>query len=282
MAEQILVGVDGSVPAAAAVEWAAGDARRRGRSLHLVYVAELWPLSLGEADVEYGGEALRAAAERAREVAPDVEVTTEARRGNAIEQLTIGSAAADSVVLGSRGRGGFTGMLLGSVSTAVAAHAAGPVVVVRGPAETRHGRVVVGYDGSEWSRTAMEYAVDQARARQAGVLAVSAWQAPISEPYAAAYSGVLDSAFDQQRRRAHEAVAPWREANPDVEITDEQVCAHPVAALRDASASADLVVVGSRGMGGFSAAVLGSVSRGVLHHVGCPVAVVRPRGERTP
>ncbi|MFD2351143.1 universal stress protein [Nonomuraea ferruginea] len=276
MAGKIMAGVDGSVPATAAVEWAAADAHRRGRSLHLVHVHEHWPLVLDEAESRYGADALRAAAARAHEVASDVEVTTEVRSGNVAEQLITESASAECVVLGSRGRGGFAAMLLGSVSAAVAGYAAVPVVVVRGRAEATYGRVVVGYDGSKCSRTAMRYAIEQARARRARVHAVFAWQVPMSVPYAAAYVGVLDSAFEEQQRKAREAVTPWREENPDVEITDEQVCEHPVAALMKASATADLVVVGSRGMGGFASAVLGSVSRGVLNHVTCPVAVVRP------
>ncbi|WP_346106206.1 universal stress protein [Nonomuraea maheshkhaliensis] len=281
MTEHIMVGVDGSAPATAAVEWAAADARRRGRSLRLVHVCERWPPSLGEAQSRYCADVLEAAAERAREVTPDVEVTTESRSGNVVEQLITGSASADSAVLGSRGRGGFAGMLLGSVGAAVAGHATGPVVIVRGPAEDRYGRIVVGYDGSECSQAAMEYAIEQARARQAHVRVVYAWQVPMSAPYASAYSKVLESTFEQQQRTAREAVIPWRDKNPDIELTDEQVSEHPVSALMNASASADLVVVGSRGMGGFASAVLGSVSRGVLHHVTCPVAVVRPRGERT-
>lgn len=73
---------------------------------------------------------------------------------------------------------------------------------------------------------------------------------------------------------------PWREKNPDVEIIDLQVFGHPVPVLAEAGASADLVGVGSRGRGGFASAVFGSVSHGVLHHVTCPVAVVRPRREQ--
>ncbi|MFD1546047.1 universal stress protein [Nonomuraea guangzhouensis] len=287
MAGQIVVGVDGSAPATAAAEWAADDASRRGRSLRLVHVREQWapglgkaqwPLSLDEAEAEYSAEALQAAANRARELAPGLDVTTELRDGNVAEQLIAESASADSVVLGSRGLGGFTGMLLGSVSVAVAGHANGPVVIVRAPAGARHGQIVVGYDRSKCAQVAMEYAIEQARARQARLQVVYAWQAPLSSPYATGYSSALESTFEQQKRAAHEAATPWREKNPDVELTDEQVCEHPVAALMNASASADLVVVGSRGMGGFASAMLGSVSRGVLHHVTCPVAVIRPRG----
>ncbi|GAA2287420.1 universal stress protein [Nonomuraea roseoviolacea subsp. roseoviolacea] len=289
MAGQIVVGVDGSAPASAAVEWAADDASRRGCSLRLVHVCEewspslgeaQWPLSLDEAQAKHCAEALEAAADRARELAPGLEVTTDLRKGNVVERLIAESATADSTVLGSRGLGGFAGMVLGSVGMAVAGHAAGPVVVVRGPAEAQHGRIVVGYDGSQGARVAMDYAIEQARARQARVDVVYAWQAPMSAPYATAFSSFLESAFEQQKETAREAVAPWREKNPDIEFTDEEVCEHPVPALMTASASADLVVVGSRGMGGFASAVLGSVSHGVLHHVTCPIAVVRPRGAR--
>jgi nucleotide-binding universal stress UspA family protein len=277
MAGRIVVGVDGSAPATAAVEWAAGDARRRGLELRIVHVCE-WLHGLGEdPETKYCAGVLKAAADRAGGLAPDVEVTTEEVPGYAINTLIGESSSADSVVLGSRGLGGFTGMVLGSVGIAVAGHAHGPVVIVRGPSEVDHDKVVVGYDGSEDSQAAMEYAVEQARSRKARLHVVYAWRMPVFSPYAAAYAGLLEDAMQGEMRRARELVIPWREQNPDVEISDEQVCAHPVTALMEASATADLVVVGSRGLGGFASAVLGSVSHGVLHHVSCPVAVVRPR-----
>ncbi|MFD1546053.1 universal stress protein [Nonomuraea guangzhouensis] len=277
---RIVVGVDGSAPATAAVEWAAADARRRGLDLRIVHVCEQWPHGLAAFSAEYCAGALEAAADRARELAGEVEVTTELRAGNVIDDLIDESASADSVVVGSRGLGGFGGMVLGSVSAAVAGHAHGPVVIVRGPGREEHGRIVVGYDGSEHSEAAMQYAIEQARTRHARLHVLYAWQLPIFSPYAAGYNSLLEKAFQHEARIAGERVAPWREKNPDVEITDEQLCEHPAAALIKAATTADLVVVGSRGLGGFASAVLGSVSRSVLHHVTCPVAVVRPREER--
>ncbi|RSN04807.1 universal stress protein UspA [Nonomuraea sp. WAC 01424] len=276
MSTHIVVGVDGSAPATEAVEWAAADARRRGLDLRIVHVCPEW--WHGE-NVEHCARALEAAAERARERAGDVKVTTELLTGNVVEELIRESATADSVVLGSRGLGGFAGMVVGSVSVGVAGHAAGPVVVVRTAATAGHATVVVGYDGSDDARAAMEYAVEQARSRGARLHVVSAWQVPVFSPYAVAYNSLIEEAVRQAREAAHECVVPWRAANPDLVITDEQPCAHPVSALIQAAGSADLVVVGSRGRGGFAAAVLGSVSQGVLHHVTCPVAVVRPRTE---
>ncbi|WP_113701691.1 universal stress protein [Nonomuraea lactucae] len=278
MAGVIVVGVDGSVSAGAAVDWAAADARRRGLGLRLVHVCEQWASTVG--GTEYCAGTLEAAADRARELAPGAEVTTRILAGGVVDTLVGESVTADSVVVGSRGLGGFAGMVVGSVGLALAGHAAGPVVVVRGTSVVQHGQIVVGYDGSEHSRAAMEYAIEQARARDAQLYVAYAYQMPLFSPYAAAYGSLLQEAYEQEVRVARERVVPWRERNPDVRIVDEQVCEHPVSALMKASGSADLVVVGSRGRGGFASAVLGSVSHGVLHHVTCPVAVVRPRGVR--
>ncbi|MGW7478557.1 universal stress protein [Nonomuraea muscovyensis] len=294
MSGRIVVGVDGSHAATAAVEWAAADARRRGLGLRIVHVCEQWPptdaasgtaseAAIRAADVggtEFCAGALETAAEHARDLAPDVEVTTAMLSGGVIDALVRESATADGVVVGSRGLGGFAGMLLGSVGLNLAGHAAGPVVVVRGPSVVQHGQVVVGYDGSEHSTAAMEYAIEQARSRDAQLYVVTAWQMPVFSPYAAAYSDLLQEAYEEEVRMSRAWVVPWRERHPDVRIIDEQVSEHPVSALVKASASADLVVVGSRGRGGFAAAMLGSVGHGVLHHVTCPVAVVRPRGDR--
>ncbi|MFI9846618.1 universal stress protein [Nonomuraea sp. NPDC051941] len=274
MAGHIVVGVDGSAPATAAVEWAAADAQRRDLAVRIVHVCEQWPHS---ESTEYCTRALEAAADRARELTRGVEVTTEMLKGNVIDDLIAESNSADTLVVGSRGLGGFAGMVLGSVSMAVAGHAAAPVIVVRAPSALWHGRVVVGYDGSGHSEAAMAYAVEQARARGAQLHVVSAWQVPVFSPYAVTYSSLIEDVMRQEAHVARERVTPWRESNPDLVITDEQPCEHPVKGLMDAARTADLVVVGSRGLGGFTSAMLGSVSHGVLHHVGCPVAVVRPR-----
>ncbi|MCK2218312.1 universal stress protein [Actinomadura sp. ATCC 31491] len=267
MTRHVVVGVDGSGPAMAAVEWAAADAGRRGLELRVVHVCEQWPY--GGAGTPCCAEALETAAARARELAPGIEVATRRLPGNAVEALIGESASADSVVLGSRGLGGFAGMVLGSVGLAVAGHAAGPVVIVRGPSAVRHGRVVVGHDGSGHAEAAMGYGVEQARARRVPLLVVHVPWTPAFSRYG--YSP------QQDVREAAERLEPWRARHPDVDIVDVRQAGHPVAVLAAAGAAADLLVVGSRGLGGFASAVLGSVSHGVLHHATCPVAVVRPR-----
>nr|BFE79430.1 hypothetical protein GCM10020093_020310 [Planobispora longispora] len=82
-----------------------------------------------------------------------------------------------------------------------------------------------------------------------------------------------------ERKTAEQQLAPWRERHPQVEVDHVVLCGHPVRAICEVSREADLAVVGSRGRGAFGSAVLGSVSHGVLHHVHCPVAVVRAPGE---
>ncbi|WP_431921026.1 universal stress protein [Nonomuraea jabiensis] len=277
MARHIVVGVDGSVPATAAVEWAAADAQRRGLGLRIVHVCEQW--GYGDGATKYCAGALAAAADRARGLTRDVEVTTELLPGHVIDTLIGESASADSVVLGSRGLGGFAGLVVGSVGLGVAGHAAGAVVIVRGPSVVQYGRVVVGDDGSDESEAAVQYAVEQARARGVPLQVVFAWQMPIAPPLAAGYSKILEGAREHEIRMAAERVVPWREKNPDVEIIGKQVVGHPAEVLIQAGGTADLVVVGSRGLGGFASAVLGSVSHAVLHHLKYPVAVVRaPHG----
>ncbi|MEU8404415.1 universal stress protein [Nonomuraea sp. NPDC048892] len=278
MAGPIVVGVDGSAPSHAAVEWAAADAKNRRLPLKIVHVCEQWRSDIDGG--KYCAGVLETAADLARAIDGSIEVDAELSAGNVVESLIAQSASADSTVLGSRGVGGFAGLVLGSVTLAVAGHAQGPVVVVRAPAATRHDRIVVGDDGSGAAQEAMLYAVEQARARRARIVAVHAWQQSVVSAYGADFADLLADAFQEECRAAQERIASWRERHRDVEITGRQISEHPVPALVDASASADLVVVGSRGLGGFASAVLGSVGHGLLHHAACPVAVVRPRHVR--
>ncbi|QYC41160.1 Universal stress protein [Nonomuraea coxensis DSM 45129] len=275
MTRPVVVAVDGSAPAAAAVEWAAADAQQRGLALRIVHVCERRPPEQG--GLEPCEETLAVARDRALALTRDVEVDAALLTGNVVEALLAESASAESMVLGSRGLGGFAGMLLGSVGMGVAGHAAGPVVIVRRTSPVRHGRVVVGDDGSEQAAAAVAYAIEQARARRVTLHVVCAWQTPVYSPYAAAYETLTQEGYEYVARAAAARAAAWRDGHPDVPITDAQVHGHPVNALIEAGGAADLVVVGSRGRGGFASAVLGSVGHAVLHRLTCPVAVVRPR-----
>ncbi|MET8384702.1 universal stress protein [Streptosporangium canum] len=287
MSGQIVVGVDGSPAATAALEWAADDAARKGAALKIVCVREPWagdfPFhaapGLSDALREHCDEVLAAAAARAGRRVPGIDVTIDQVIGAVVERLKSESETADTLVLGSRGSGGFAGLVLGSVGMGVAGHAAGPVVIVRQAVQGVHGEIAVGYDGSAHGEAALEYAFEQARLRDARLHVVHAWQTPAFASRAVTYADLLQETFESESRMARQRLLLWRDKHPDVPVKESILCGHPVPALADASRTADLVVVGSRGLGAFGSALLGSVSHGLLHRAHCPVAVVRPRKE---
>src|SRR5690606_30436457 len=165
----VLVGVDGSPASRSAIEVGVGAARRSGRPLRLVHVADDGDgetvVTLDSASAADEAEALLAdALAYATAAAPEVAVTAEVIPGDPAPTLLEEARRAALLVVGERGRGGFAGLLLGSVASHVAAHAAGPVIVAR---ETPRpgGPVVVGADGSPGSAPAVEFAFAEAAAR---------------------------------------------------------------------------------------------------------------------
>jgi nucleotide-binding universal stress UspA family protein len=186
---------------------------------------------------------------------------------------------ADLVVVGSRGRGGFSGLLLGSVGQAVVHHATTPVAVIRPESPLPDdGDVVVGIDGSEPARAALLWAAGEAITRGARLVVVHAWWTPVAVPPAGMVVAPFDSEeFEQSSERllheTVEGVLSRLDQHPrEVELLAlEQPAAN---ALVERAKGASLVVVGSRGRGGFAGMLLGSVSQQVLHHAHCAVVVV--------
>ncbi|HET8600782.1 MAG TPA: universal stress protein [Segeticoccus sp.] len=287
-AHGIVVGVDGSPSSDAALDWAVEDARRRRLPLHLVHARGLdnWWYAAGavapaELASDLPDELLRDRVARAKALAPELEVTGESNSDNAAPTLITLSERADTIVLGARGHGTLRGVLLGSVSMQVVAHAHCPVVVVREDhrPEREHRRIVVAVDGTAISSAAVEYAFAQAAERGTDLVAMHAWWADLS-----GHPHRLDSLEDQQaayveeqRRMVAESVAGYAEKYPQVAVHHRVVRAQPVEALVTESAAAELLVVGSRGRGGFRGLLLGSVSLRALQQAHCPVAVVRNR-----
>lgn len=286
----VVVGVDGSPDSLFAVEWAAADAQRRHRPLRIIH-AFLWPMIYPplaappsavyeQAMRDAADSILRTAADRARAVAPDVRVTAELAVQQPAAALIAASRHAALTVVGNRGLGGFGGLLVGSVGVQVAAHAAGPVVVVRHssvPPGREAGRVVVGIDGSTAADAALGFAFEQASFRGVGLSAVHAYLWPASTDPGDMLPLVYDQddLRDEERRVLAEAVAGWAGKYPDVDVREVIVRGRTGAALRELSAGAELLVVGTRGHGGFTGLLLGSVSQAAIHHSACPVAVVR-------
>jgi nucleotide-binding universal stress UspA family protein len=271
----IVVAVDGSDPALRAAGWAAAEARRRGRRLRIVHIYE-WPLRVyGPAIVD--GADLLAALETAADFGVDAE--TEVLRGPVVPVLREVSEHAALLVLGSRGLGGFTGLLAGSVSVTLAAHAHCPVVVVRGDEPDPGGPVVVGVDGSPASEEAVALAFDEAAVRGVDLVAVHAWtDTPMPLTPAGGHVPELDwtALAEEAAETLAERLAGWREKYPQVSVRRVVEHDRPAHALLEAATDAGLLVVGSRGRGGFAGLTLGSVSQAVIHHADCPVIVARP------
>ncbi|WP_030925836.1 universal stress protein [Streptosporangium amethystogenes] len=277
MSEPIIVGVDGSRAALAAVLWAADDAARRGCDLRIVHVVappvyggQPYERSLDDAARQESERLLAEAAALAAEYHANVQVSTELLYGNTTDILRAQAVEAATIVVGSRGLDGFAGLLLGSVGLGLAGHVAGPVVVVRGAPAIVQGEIVAGVNPDDAVHPALDYAFEEAQARGARLQVVHAWDMPSSR----AGPEIIAQA---QQERARSVLTPWTKRHPGVVVTVSVFRGNPIAALCEASARADLVVVGSRGRGVIRSAVLGSVSHGVLHYAPCPVAVVRPR-----
>jgi nucleotide-binding universal stress UspA family protein len=275
----VVVGVDGSDASLAAVDLAVRMAVERHRPLRVVH-AFVWSSLDLPPEGRLHDEAervVRQAEAYAHGLDPQVRVASEVVVGGAAEVLIQQSREAAMVVLGDRGRGGFGSLLLGSVAVQVTAHAVGPVAVARGEPR-RDGPVVVGVDGSPVSAAAIAFAADEAALRKTNLVAVHAWAQPVST----GPGDMLPLVYDpdllaaEEARVLAESVAGLGANHPDVPVERELVEDRASAALIERSRRAQLVVVGSRGHGGFTGLLLGSVSHALLHHADCPVVVVRP------
>jgi nucleotide-binding universal stress UspA family protein len=281
----VIAGVDGSARAMDAARFAAEEARRRGAPLHLVTVVP-WPydgLAAPPPDLDLpalaqqSGEAVVSAAAAA---VGGVDVTTSVRDGDPVTVLTELSADAQLVVLGSRGVGGVAGLLLGSATSGVVAHARCPVVVLPDDAAVVvRGRrsVVAGVAGRPDDDEVLAVAFAEAAARGTDLVAVHAWQDAVLEPGLRTLSPLVDWAgvlADEERALA-EGLAGWRDKEPDVVVRELIVRDRPARVLVAASLTAELLVVGHR-----RRHALGSTTHGVLHRAGCPVAVVPLSGGR--
>jgi nucleotide-binding universal stress UspA family protein len=295
MGSPVVVGVDGSDSCMLAVGWAAAEAARRGTTLRLVHACEVpsgYPAGIVDRHVLVAALAAQGrdwltqaqeVAERAVDgLVPEVVTVT----GSVAVTLLKESRSAALLVLGSRGLGGITGLLVGSASVELAAHAHCPVVVVRGrdtgvvpPVD---GPVVVGVDGTPAGEAAIAFAFEEASLRRAELVAVHAWTELVLETAFAGSAAALDFAPLEQlaAETLAERLAGWREKYPDVRVTPELVRERPTHALLSRAEHAQLVVVGSRGRGGFTGLLLGSTSQHLLQHASCPVAVVRTGSPR--
>jgi nucleotide-binding universal stress UspA family protein len=210
-----------------------------------------------------------------------VQVTTTVRMANASVAILEAAADAGAVVVGSRGHRPLRGALLGSTALQVATHAPCPTIVVRDrgtrTASSSPCRIVVGTDGSDTSQNALTYAFAQADLRGCELVIVHAWWLDLSGGRLIEVAATTAEKLDEgQRALLEQQVAGLASRHPDVVTRQVVVRDDAAELLTRLSADAELVVVGSRGRGGFRSLLLGSVSQRVLHMAQCPVAVVRP------
>lgn len=306
--EGMVVGVDGSDHGQCALVWAAREAERRRRPLHIVTAYSVPIFAASGLDGGYAtvdDSVIREGAEAILQHAVDkvagynIDVSASVENGDASGVLLEMSESAELLVVGTRGRGGFVGRLLGSVSSALPAHAKCTTVTVplicanrlgettqdkhiraeqakagSGPVENV---VVVGVDGSEQARVAVLEAAAQAERLGAPLRVICA---------VPQYSGSLawvpapldrEALFADIQVQLKAGVAWLQSHYPRLTIETRLVDGSPVDVLVEASRHVELVVVGTRGRGGFTGMLLGSTSDGVLHHAKSPVMVVPDR-----
>jgi nucleotide-binding universal stress UspA family protein len=284
----VVVGLDRSDTGRAAVEYAAELAGRQHLPLRLVHAYELMQSTVRPS---YGCTrevegVVRNSARRLLDetvevlgvVYPDVEISAVLQKGSPAAILLAESHHAHSIVLGSRGTGGFADLLIGSTTLHVVAHAACPAIAVLSPPDSNNPRrgVVVGVDGSQLSEAAIGYAFDVASEVGESLTAIHAWHDPTRTGVGMMMPITYDPAevVEEESLALAESLAGWQDQFPDVEVERKVVLGHPVPALVSRATHARILVVGSRGRGALSSLVLGSVGHGVLHHATSPVGMV--------
>ncbi|MCP2315576.1 Nucleotide-binding universal stress protein, UspA family [Nocardia amikacinitolerans] len=284
----VLVGVDGSAGSTAAVIWAAQTAARHRAPVHLLHIVDVVadygpgaaePLTAVDYArlTEHGRALLDAAAREVEKASAEfggVELRAELMQAVTTPSLLERTEGARMVVVGTRSRGTLQRALLGSVSSALARRAHCPVAVVREgiefSPEVRARPVIVGVDGTEVSEPAIGIALAEAAARQVDLVALHVWTGvELPERY-----GVdPDATAADLHYVLAESLAGWQERFPGVRIHREVVKDRPERALRERSEGAQLLVVGTRGRGGFASMVFGSTSQSLVLSANCPLII---------
>jgi nucleotide-binding universal stress UspA family protein len=285
----VVVGVDGSEDAAAALDWALDLAAERQTAVSVLTVLEdpravgPWgalsvAADLDDESVATARRQVRHALAEAlgrREAGPSPDVLVDVLVGAPADVLVAATPADGQLVVGCRGMGGFQRLLLGSVSDAVAHHARTPVTVVRGGRRHATGAVVVGVDGSAASQQALAYAEQRAREAGAELHVLYAWR-PFESPWPPHEPGIVPALAEFEAHAGQGLAELCRDVAPELTVVQRLVREGAGPALIAASSTAGELVVGSRGRGGFAGLLLGSTSAQVVRHASCPVTVVHP------
>src|SRR6185437_9012698 len=270
MTDEIIVGYDGSPGSELALRWAAREARKRGTRLTICHAWAPEELALPAEPAIFdlarwqGEEIMSRGLRGAEPIAGPGGVQPLLVSGSPARVLCAHSDAAGMMVAGSRGRGGLAGLLLGSVAWQLAGHGQGRTVIVRGTgrlANAAPGPVVVGVDGSAASRAALAFAAEEAALSGASLVAVCALA---DAPGQIGGAHELEEEFSSLLTR-------WEKEHPGVTVLRQVTPGTPRAALLEAAAGAQMLVVGARGRSGIRGMTLGSVTTVMVHHAPCPV-----------
>lgn len=281
----ITVGMDESDLAAAALRWALEEGDRRGWSVSAVlawtFLRQHQVDRTDTHDPTYDDDAAARALTTYVQDAVGAR-STEIALATACElpgpALVEASADSDLLVLASHGHGGVRGLVIGSVSQHCLHHATVPVAIIREidrRTDVKVGKVVVGVDGSDTSARALAWALDEARSRGGYVEVVSSWSIPpaagiaaLAVPDLSIYEAAAEHLVDHMVEQADTSGLSRPVSRVVVGGTST------VGLLVGRAANAELLVVGSRGIGGFGGMVVGSVAHQLAHHSPCPLVVL--------
>ncbi len=278
----IVAGTDGSQASLRAVEWAAREAILRGVPLRIVSAAELLPRmierqsisdydTVAESIRKRRDRALAAAVETVAAMAPDLIVDADELSGAPAQSVMESGSGSAMLVVGAHGGGGFSAMLLGSVSRYAATHASCPVVVVREETEAVHRHVGLGLGNLDDCAASVGFAFEEAALRKASVVAIHAWHD--SHPHTRSADPGSAAGERYAADRLADLLAEWQGKYPGVEVSQDVFRGHPARALIGLSARADLVVLGRHARHG---ALPGPsrVTHAVLNHAHGPIVTV--------
>jgi nucleotide-binding universal stress UspA family protein len=279
----IVVGVDGTPSDERPLQTGIAQARLHRRPLHIVHATGVGAVPWTPERLAKQDALTAACVDQARGINGDVDISSATVVDDQSAALVEASRTASLVVMGAGRLGTVGSVVLGATTGKVASHAQCPVMVVPDawtPADDLP--VVVGVDDEVHSRPAVDSAFAEASARKAPLVALHAWWWGEPSPLSSEIVWDQESGWDDdwkavaasQRVMMSEMLAGWQEKYPDVEVRTEFVRGDATAVLEEASGDAQLLVVGTRGRGGFTGLLLGSVSSRALHHSRCPVLVV--------
>jgi nucleotide-binding universal stress UspA family protein len=276
----IVVGLDGSADGLLALDWAVELAARRKwpvRALHVVDDGRPAQPLATTAEQDDGTDVLDDAADELERL-DFGDTVLEIGYGNPAQVLLKAAEQAAALVIGRRGVGGFAELMVGSTSQVCAALAPATLVVVPdtwAPAEPARGQIVVGVDGSHAGQAALGFAFEIATERHAELTLVHVAAGPDPFPRPDLWLDPEDAPWHHAARLVvADALAGWPEKYPEVVFRTRCPAGHPVQVLAKESEYADLIVTGGVGRTEFTELRLGSVSRGLLHHAHCPVAII--------